>query len=105
VFLSNLTTQKRRQVHNKIEFTQNLHEILELITAHLNRLGQNAKNLLFITDTITIEKYVLAAQKQIEANLWTWLVFTKDTLPFKCLQCDDAQIYWARVVKSTASEE
>ena len=77
----------------------------ELITAHLNRLEQATRVLLFVTDTITIEKYVFAAQRQIEANLWTWLVFTKDTLPFKCLQCADVQIYWARVVKSTSTEE
>lgn len=77
----------------------------ELITAHLNRLQQSTKVLLFTTDTITIESYVVAGQKQIESNAWTWLVFTKDTLPFKCSQCNDAQIYWARVVKSTSSEE
>lgn len=52
----------------------------ELITAHLNRLEQATKVLLFITNTATIEKYVLAAQRQIEANLWTWLVFTKGIL-------------------------
>jgi hypothetical protein len=77
----------------------------EFITAHLNRLEQTTKVVLFITDTLTVEKYALAAQRQIESNMWTWIVFTKDTLPFKCLQCQDAQIYWLRVIKSTSSEE
>ncbi|KAI6240026.1 hypothetical protein M3Y99_00486300 [Aphelenchoides fujianensis] len=77
----------------------------EAITAHLNRLERTAKSLLFITDTKTIEKYVFAAQKQIEANIWKWMVFTKDTLPFRCSKCKNVQLYWARVVKSTASEE
>ncbi|KAI6188571.1 CRE-GLR-7 protein [Aphelenchoides besseyi] len=75
------------------------------ITAHLNKLEQAAKVLLFITDTKTVEDYVLAGQKQIEAGLWQWLVFTKDTLPFRCSKCNNAQLHWVRVVKSTSTEE
>ncbi|KAI6235050.1 hypothetical protein M3Y95_00010300 [Aphelenchoides besseyi] len=77
----------------------------ESITAHLNQLEQTAKVLLFITDTKTVENYVLAGQKQIEAGMWQWLVFTKDTLPFRCSKCNNVQLHWARVVKSTSSEE
>ncbi|KAI6199349.1 Protein CBR-GLR-7 [Aphelenchoides besseyi] len=77
----------------------------ELITEHLNRLGRTTKVLMFITNTMTVEDYVRTGQKQIEENLWTWIVFTKDTLAFKCVGCENVQIHWVRVAKSTASEE
>ncbi|KAI6220068.1 Protein CBR-GLR-7 [Aphelenchoides fujianensis] len=77
----------------------------ELITEHLNRLERASKILLFITDTSSVEAYVLAGQSQIEANQWRWIVFTRDALAFKCQECENVQIHWARVVKSTASEE
>ena len=78
----------------------------EAIGEHLGRLSASATTLLFITPTSIIEAYVLAAQRQIANNTWpTWIVFTKDTQPFKCLRCLNAQIYWARIVKSWATEE
>lgn len=47
---------------------------------------------------------MFTAQREIEANLWTWLVFSKDQLPFKCFECENAQIYWIRIAKSTNNE-
>ncbi|KAI6212829.1 Protein CBR-GLR-7 [Aphelenchoides besseyi] len=77
----------------------------ELITEHLNRLERTTKVLMFITNTMVVEKYVRTGQKQIEENLWTWIVFTKDTLVFKCVGCENVQIHWVRVVKSTPTKE
>lgn len=48
-----------------------------LIDAHLKMLENTTKILLFVTDTLTIENYVMAAQRQIQENVWTWIVFTE----------------------------
>ncbi|CAD5221957.1 unnamed protein product [Bursaphelenchus xylophilus] len=78
----------------------------DLITAQLKKLEQETKYLLFVTDTLTIEKYVALGQKQIEEEKFTWMVFTKDTMPFKCFQnCSEVKLYWGRVIKTTATEE
>lgn len=60
----------------------------EAITEHLGRLeAAGTTTLLFITPTSIVEAYVLASQQQVVNETWTWLVFTKDSQPFKCLKC------------------
>lgn len=76
------------------------------IKAQLKRLQTTSKNLMFVADTMTIEKYAGLGKTQFQSNTFVWMVFTKDTMPFKCYEnCTDTQIYWAKVIKTTASEE
>lgn len=49
---------------------------------------------------MTVEKYVQAATPQIKSKRWTWVVFTKDTLPFKCIECLEVDLYWVRLMSS-----
>ncbi|CAD5215980.1 unnamed protein product [Bursaphelenchus okinawaensis] len=78
----------------------------DLISSQLAGFEQKTKYLMFVTDTSTVEKYVSLGQKQIATDMFTWMVFTKDTMPFKCFQnCSDVQLYWSRVIKTTATEE
>jgi predicted RNA-binding Zn-ribbon protein involved in translation (DUF1610 family) len=76
----------------------------QLIEAHLNRLKQSTKIVLFVTETLSVENYVLAAQSDSVKRNLIWIVVTKDQSPFKCPNCHDAKIYWISLAKSTSNE-
>lgn len=44
------------------------------------------------------------AEPKTEEDIWTWIVFSTDTLPFKCEDCLSAQLYWVRIMPSYKTE-
>lgn len=71
------------------------------IKMHLQHLEKNAENLLFIAKTKTVEKYVEFAQSNfVQKKFKKFVVFSKDTLNFKCDECDNVNIFWVRLISN-----
>ena len=60
----------------------------------------NTKVVILLAKTTQIESYILHSQELVESNNLTWVVYSKDTLPFKCEDCISVNMYWVRTLSA-----
>lgn len=61
-----------------------------LIPEHISRLEHTTKNVLMLAMTSITEPYIRVAGRLFEK----FIVFSKDTLSFKCEECTSADLFW-----------
>uniref|UniRef100_A0A0N4ZCL6 PBPe domain-containing protein n=1 Tax=Parastrongyloides trichosuri TaxID=131310 RepID=A0A0N4ZCL6_PARTI len=67
------------------------------IIEQLSILSQMYKTLIFMCQTSTVESYIIEAEQYFTENIFTWIIFTTDVMPFKCLDCITVDMFWIRI--------
>uniref|UniRef100_A0A7E4W6R4 PBPe domain-containing protein n=1 Tax=Panagrellus redivivus TaxID=6233 RepID=A0A7E4W6R4_PANRE len=71
----------------------------------LTDLSTRTKTIVLVGDTLWIENYVFNAADFFTQNIFTWIMYSKDILPFKCDLCIAVDMFVIRPLPTGLSED